>query len=172
MIATIHIYTMLTGTGHYDTGRWIMRISLYFKRSLLIDNPPSPGKVEHTTGVYVPCSFRSMVWVLLLSKALKFNHQARRNWKELTVNRQSYNPVQTLINSLRSGAFQTPTLIIISREQEGSGPGLPQNRVAPTSVGGAGNDGIAVGQRSQQPMDQVWNLVVEFKNTFVPLRLQ
>ena len=172
MIATIHIYAMLTGTGHYDTGRRIMRISLYFKRSVLIDNPPNPGKVGHTTGVYVPCTFCSMVWVLLLSKALKFNHQARRNWKEITVNRQSYNPVQTLIKSLRSGAFQTPTLIIISREQEGTEPGLPQNRVAPTNVGGGGNDGIAVGQRNQQPMNQVWNLVVEFKNTFVPLRLQ
>ena len=158
MIATIHIYTKLTGTGHYDTERWIMRISLYFKRSLLIDNPPSPGKVGHNTGVYVPCSFRSMVWVLLLSKALKFNHQARRNWKEITVNRQSYNPVQTLIKSLRSGAFQTPTLIIISREQEGTGPGLSQNRVAPATVGGGGNDGIAVGHMNQPPMYQVWNL--------------
>ena len=26
---------------------------------------PQPGKVGHTTGVYVPCSFRTMVWVLL-----------------------------------------------------------------------------------------------------------
>ena len=34
-------------------------------RSILTDNPPSPGKVGYTTGVYVPNSFRTMVWVLL-----------------------------------------------------------------------------------------------------------
>ena len=34
-------------------------------RSLLINNPPRPGKVGHTTGAYVPYSFRAVVWVLL-----------------------------------------------------------------------------------------------------------
>jgi len=28
-------------------------------------NPPSPGTVDYTTGVYVPCSFRTVVYVLL-----------------------------------------------------------------------------------------------------------
>ena len=32
---------------------------------ILADNPPSPGEVGHTTGVYVPYSFRTLVWVLL-----------------------------------------------------------------------------------------------------------
>ena len=32
---------------------------------LLEDNPPNPGKVGHTTGVYVPYSFQTMVWVIL-----------------------------------------------------------------------------------------------------------
>ena len=32
---------------------------------VLADNPPSPGEVGHTTGVYVPYSFRTVVWVLL-----------------------------------------------------------------------------------------------------------
>ena len=32
---------------------------------VLVDNPPSPGEVGHTTGVYVPYSFRTVVWVLL-----------------------------------------------------------------------------------------------------------
>jgi len=34
-------------------------------RSILTDNPPSPGKVGYTSGVYVPSSFGTMVWVLL-----------------------------------------------------------------------------------------------------------
>ena len=33
--------------------------------SVLVDNPPSPGEVGHTTGVYVPYSFRTVVYVLL-----------------------------------------------------------------------------------------------------------
>ena len=33
-------------------------------RSLLTDNPLSPGKVGHTTVVYVPYSFRTLVWIL------------------------------------------------------------------------------------------------------------
>ena len=36
-----------------------------FLRSLLTDNSPSPGKVVHTTGVYVPCSFWTVLWVFL-----------------------------------------------------------------------------------------------------------
>ena len=34
-------------------------------RSLLTNNPPRQGKVGHTRGVYVPYSFRTVVWVLL-----------------------------------------------------------------------------------------------------------
>ena len=33
--------------------------------SLRTDNPPSPGEAGYTTGVYVPYSFRTVVWVLL-----------------------------------------------------------------------------------------------------------
>ena len=52
--------------SHHDTRRRIKRLSLYFnKRSLLTDNPPIPERVGHTTGVYVPYSFRTVVWVLL-----------------------------------------------------------------------------------------------------------
>ena len=40
------------------------RAGLQFK-CVLTDNPPSPGEVGHTTGVYVPYSFRTVVWVLL-----------------------------------------------------------------------------------------------------------
>ena len=40
------------------------RVSLQFK-CVLADNPLSPGEVGHTTGVYVPYSFRTVVWVLL-----------------------------------------------------------------------------------------------------------
>ena len=32
---------------------------------VLTNDPASPGKVDHTTGVYVPHSFRTVVWVLL-----------------------------------------------------------------------------------------------------------
>ena len=41
-------------------------------RSLLTDNPPSPGNIGHTTGVYVPYSFQTVVWVLL--------HLTRTSW--------------------------------------------------------------------------------------------
>ena len=34
-----------------------IKIKIILLRSLLIDNPPSLGKVGHTTGVYVPYSF-------------------------------------------------------------------------------------------------------------------
>ena len=34
---------------------------------LLKDNPPKPGKVGHTTGVYVHYYFQTMVWVILRS---------------------------------------------------------------------------------------------------------
>ena len=37
-------------------------------RSLLTDKPPSPGKVSHTIRVYVPYSFRTVVWVQLKKK--------------------------------------------------------------------------------------------------------
>ena len=34
-------------------------------KTLLMDNQPSPGKVDHTTGVYVPYSFQTIMRVLL-----------------------------------------------------------------------------------------------------------
>ena len=42
------------------------RVGLQFK-CVLTDthNPPSPGEVGHTTRVYIPYSFRIVVWVLL-----------------------------------------------------------------------------------------------------------
>ena len=40
------------------------RVRLQFK-CVLADNPLSPGEVGRTTGVYVPYSFRTVVWVLL-----------------------------------------------------------------------------------------------------------
>ena len=36
-------------------------------RSFLTDNLPGQGKVGHTTGIYVPYSFRTVVWVLLFA---------------------------------------------------------------------------------------------------------
>ena len=50
--------TFVHDCSHYDTSRRI-------KSSLLTDNPPSPGKVDHTIVVYVSYSFRTVVWVLL-----------------------------------------------------------------------------------------------------------
>ena len=38
---------------------------LHIRRSLLTDNPPRLVKVGYTIGVYVPHSFRTVVWVLL-----------------------------------------------------------------------------------------------------------
>ena len=38
-----------------------IKIKIILLRSLLIDNPPSLGKVGHTIGVYVPYSFRTVV---------------------------------------------------------------------------------------------------------------
>ena len=40
------------------------RARLQFK-CVLKDNPLSPGEVGHTTAVYDPYSFRTVVWVLL-----------------------------------------------------------------------------------------------------------
>ena len=42
------------------------RAGLQFK-CVLTDIPPSPRKVGHTTEIYVPDSFRTVVWVLLRS---------------------------------------------------------------------------------------------------------
>ena len=52
------VHSLFTGS-HYD------HKVIPILRSLLTENPPSPGKVDHTTGVYVPYSFRTVVWVLL-----------------------------------------------------------------------------------------------------------
>ena len=37
----------------------------HIRRSLLTDNPPGLVKAGHTIGVYVPQSFRTVVWLLL-----------------------------------------------------------------------------------------------------------
>ena len=34
-------------------------------KTLRTDNQPSPGKVDHTNGIYVPYSFRTFMCVLL-----------------------------------------------------------------------------------------------------------
>ena len=52
------VHTLFTGS-HYD------QEVIPILRSILTDNPPSSGKVGHTTEVYVPYSFRTVVWVLL-----------------------------------------------------------------------------------------------------------
>ena len=57
-----------------------MKLSFILLRSLLTDNPASPGKVGHTTRVYVPYSFRTVrsdVGSLMFHKNradLKSNH--------------------------------------------------------------------------------------------------
>ena len=37
-------------------------------KTVLTDNPRNPGEVGYTTGVYVPYSSRTVVWVLLRPK--------------------------------------------------------------------------------------------------------
>ena len=37
-------------------------------------HPPIPGKLCHTTGFYVPYSFRTVVWILVL------HHAKKKNW--------------------------------------------------------------------------------------------
>ena len=41
-------------------------------RSLLTDMPPIPGKFGHTTGVYVPYSVRTVVWVLVSASRTRY----------------------------------------------------------------------------------------------------
>ena len=55
-----YIYFIITSTIWWGT----QQSRLQFK-CVLTENPPSPGKVGHTTAVYVPYSFWTMVWVLL-----------------------------------------------------------------------------------------------------------
>ena len=52
------LHTLFAGS-HYD--HEVIPIS----RSLLTENPSSPGKADHATGVYVRYSFRTVVGVLL-----------------------------------------------------------------------------------------------------------
>ena len=54
-----HTRTLFTGS-HFDCRRTNISLSLY-QDLFLTDNPHSPGKVGHTTGVYVPYSFRTVV---------------------------------------------------------------------------------------------------------------
>ena len=42
-----------------------LKVIPVLRSPLFTDNPPSPGKVDLTTGVYVPYSFSTVVWVLL-----------------------------------------------------------------------------------------------------------
>ena len=55
---SVYLTTSTIWCGTYN------RAGLQFK-CVLTDNPPSPGEVDHITGVYVPYSFRTVVWVLL-----------------------------------------------------------------------------------------------------------
>ena len=54
LIATLYIHTMLTGNGHYDTWRRIMRLSLDL--SLQITHPPQ-GKLATPLGSMSPSVF-------------------------------------------------------------------------------------------------------------------
>ena len=54
---TYTIYTITTPEGDHEV--------IPILRFLLRGNPPTPGKVGHTTGLYVPYSFRTVVCVLL-----------------------------------------------------------------------------------------------------------
>ena len=58
-VTGLYMVLMLFTGSHYD------HKVILILRSVLTDNPPSPGKVGHKTGVYVLYSFRTVVWVLL-----------------------------------------------------------------------------------------------------------
>ena len=63
-IRMMFIIYLITSTIWWGTHN---RVRLQFK-CVLVDNPPpppSPGEVDHTTVVYVPYSFWTVVWVLL-----------------------------------------------------------------------------------------------------------
>ena len=51
-----YIHTMFIGS-HYNTVLKEDHEVIPILRSLLTDNPPTPGKVGHTTGVYIPYYF-------------------------------------------------------------------------------------------------------------------
>ena len=61
LLFKIFIYFLITSTIWCGTHNVV---GLQFK-CVLTDNPPIPGEVVHTTRVFVPYSFRSVVWVLL-----------------------------------------------------------------------------------------------------------
>ena len=61
LLFKIFIYFLITSTIWCGTHNGV---GLQFK-CVLTDNPPIPGEVVHTTRVFVPYSFRSVVWVLL-----------------------------------------------------------------------------------------------------------
>ena len=73
LVCACMVLTILTGTviNTYTVYRYPLRHlkddheAISILRSLLTDNTPCPGKVGHTTRVYVPCSFRTVVWILL-----------------------------------------------------------------------------------------------------------
>ena len=65
----------------YTVYRWPLRHLkkvIRILRFLLTDNPPSPGKVGPTTGLYVPYSFRTVVWVLYVPHKNQITESAVR----------------------------------------------------------------------------------------------
>ena len=61
-IRMMFIIYLITSTIWWGTHN---RVRLQFKCVLVDNPPPSPGEVDHTTVVYVPYSFWTVVWVLL-----------------------------------------------------------------------------------------------------------
>ena len=57
----IFIYFFITSTIWCGTRN---RVGLQFK-CVLTDNPPISGEVDHTTRVFIPYTFRLVVWVFL-----------------------------------------------------------------------------------------------------------
>ena len=52
-----YIHTLFRG-GHYDSWQGIMTDAIPILKSLLTENPPSPGKVGHTPGSTSPTLFK------------------------------------------------------------------------------------------------------------------
>ena len=75
-------------TGNYIICNFIYSFTYLFNhfqqktrlefKCVLADNLPSPWKVGHTTGVYVPYSFQTVVWVLLLPTKNQIGESAVR----------------------------------------------------------------------------------------------
>ena len=75
-------------TGNYIICNFIYSFTYLFNhfqqktrlefKCVLADNLPSPWEVGHTTGVYVPYSFQTVVWVLLLPTKNQIGESAVR----------------------------------------------------------------------------------------------